>query len=172
MEIGRRQLHASWDKLRHARRDEDDRRPRRWWTWPTGRRPSIAGRRWALVEAERTLGEEIRHWQEVRQELEKENEGLENRIRNYRHKIYDQEEELKRLDGLLAGLQAKAEASTAAILSATTEPRAEGQTEAAAAEPKPQVPVALPVLPLSRKLAELAAPSPARGARLSRNAWS
>lgn len=163
MEIGRRQLHAAWDKLRQGRRAEDDRQALAEID-VSDRLAALDRRESAVAEAERNLGEEMRHWQEVRQELEKENEGLENRIRNYRHKIYDHEDELKRLAELLGTLMARVEQQAAespktevATESATAEQ--EPGTEGKAAEPQPDKPMTLPAVSLARQLNACAPPA-------------
>lgn len=149
VEIGRRQLHAAWDKLRLARREEDERQAQA--QADLFERLTVLERRErALVEAERALTDEAQQWQEMRQELEKEHEGLENRIRNYRHKIFDREAEVERLDVLLAGLRLDA-AKNAGAEGPKTEPEGSAGTSAA--------PVHLPVVAsLAKRLS--AAPPP------------
>ena len=46
-----------------------------------------------LTEAERGLGEQWQSWQQMRQTLEAEADGLESRIRNLRRKVQEQEQE-------------------------------------------------------------------------------
>ncbi len=100
MELGRRQLQAKYEELRQARRAEVNR-------W-AAKREEVARQRAALdlrdislAEAERELTADHHRWQHARRHLEAEVEGLDNRARNYRRKIFDQEQEVRRLELVL-----------------------------------------------------------------------
>ena len=68
------------------------------------RRATLDERELLLVDGERGLAAEQQHWQHKHRTLEREAEGLENRIRNFRRKIFDQEQEVRRLETVLFDL--------------------------------------------------------------------
>jgi pSer/pThr/pTyr-binding forkhead associated (FHA) protein len=55
----------------------------------------------ALVDAEQELADQKRDWERKRNTLQKETEGLENRVRNQRRKIDEQEQVLRRFEATL-----------------------------------------------------------------------
>src|SRR5262249_52472965 len=56
----------------------------------------------ALADAEQELADQQYYWEKVRQTLHQETEGLENRIRNHRRKIDEQERVSSRLEASVA----------------------------------------------------------------------
>jgi chromosome segregation ATPase len=66
----------------------------------------------ALAEAEQRLATEHQHWQGAVFELKREADGLETRIKNYRRKILDQQQEVHRLETVIHDLQTRQVAQT------------------------------------------------------------
>jgi chromosome segregation ATPase len=92
-ELGRRQLKADWESFREEQRREDERIQ---YEHADLRKRSLAldQRAASLAHAERELEDQRHHCQTAHIQLEREAEGLENRIRNYRAKISDLEKQL------------------------------------------------------------------------------
>jgi len=186
MELGRRQLQAAWDKLRQARRAEDDRQVQALADL-ADHQADLERRGAALTEAERNLTDELQQWQIARGELEKESVGLENRVRNYQRKISDHKEELQRLETQLLERRAAATAAAGEPGASTTEaaspsqpPTGEQTVAAVAADETPAVlppaaespaapttlPVAVPVVqPIVPRLLAAAVVPPAAPAK-------
>lgn len=96
IELNRRQLQAGWDELQQTRRHWQETRTRE--EAELQRRRAEVGRREAAVlKCARGQAEEQRDWEERKATLERDLEGLNNRIRNQRRKIVEQERELARL---------------------------------------------------------------------------
>lgn len=104
IEIGKRQLQARWDEFYHEQARWEEQREREESEWQQ-RRDALGQREAAVAEAERLLAQERRRWEERCQGLEQEAEGLENRVRNYRRKLLDQEQEAARLDAVVHALE-------------------------------------------------------------------
>lgn len=139
-ELGRRKLQAAWEQFRQAQQREADRRGQERRA-QAERRAALDEREVCLADAERALAAEQEHWQQTRQALEREAEGLENRVRNFRRKIFDQEQEVRRLEAALHDLRANAPAAPAAA-GGKSEPAA---APAARAEAPPARPAPTPV---------------------------
>jgi pSer/pThr/pTyr-binding forkhead associated (FHA) protein len=92
-ELSRRQLKADWEAFREEQRREDERIQHEHGDL---RKRSLAldQRAAALAHTERELEDQRHHCQTMHIQLEREAEGLENRIRNYRAKISDLEKQL------------------------------------------------------------------------------
>lgn len=103
IELNRRQLQAGWDDLQQARRNWNETRAKEQCDLQQ-RRFDVARREAAVLRCEKGLAEEQREWEERRAHLEREAEGLNNRIRNARRKIVDQQQELSRLNGFRSGV--------------------------------------------------------------------
>jgi hypothetical protein len=99
-ELGRRQLQDAWGRLRQAEQHWQERQAREK-AEVQGRCRQLDHRAAELARAGQELEEEKRHWQGLRFHLEKEADGLENRIRNHRSKLRDQEQEVIRLDAII-----------------------------------------------------------------------
>jgi pSer/pThr/pTyr-binding forkhead associated (FHA) protein len=99
-ELSRRQLKAAWKEFRQIEKQWQEAQAREKRESREKER-QLGQRKAELARAERTLEDEKQSWQAKRLYLEKENEGLENRIRNHRRKILDQEQEVVRLDGVI-----------------------------------------------------------------------
>lgn len=147
VELGRRHLQAAWDELRRAQQQEAER--------VAGQRRELADRRSGLderelllVDGERGLAAEQHHWQHKRRTLEREAEGLENRIRNFRRKIFDQEQEVRRLEAVLFNLQRQIQDGPAA----TARPSVEvvPAPVLSVMEPAPAPRIEVPALPLEQ----------------------
>lgn len=104
MELGRRELRAEWDQLYRQRTQEEEEQVQE--RAELVEQAAILEEHEAeLAEAEHQLAAEQQRWQEKRRKLEREVEGLENRARNGRRKIGDNEEEIARLEARRLGLQ-------------------------------------------------------------------
>jgi hypothetical protein len=99
-ELGRRQVQDAWQQLRQAAQQWRQRRDREQ-AELLARRRQGERREVELARAGRELDAQQKLWQRNRLRLQKEAEGLENRIRNYRRKILDQEQEALRLSAIL-----------------------------------------------------------------------
>jgi pSer/pThr/pTyr-binding forkhead associated (FHA) protein len=86
VELGRRQLHDGWEQLRQARQGWDETREREQLALHLRRR-EMEQRVSLITQAERTLQTQQREAHATRGRLEKEAEGLEQRIRNLRNKL-------------------------------------------------------------------------------------
>jgi hypothetical protein len=94
-ELGRRRLQDAWDQLYEQQRRGQETREREQAALRERCR-EIEQRETGLVGAEEDLQEEWRQWEGVRLGLQTEVEGLENRIRNQRRKLAEQEQALQR----------------------------------------------------------------------------
>lgn len=130
IELSRRQLKADWEAFREEQRREDERIQHEHADLRT-RSLSLDQRSAALAHAERALEDHRRHWQTVHIQLEREAEGLENRIRNYRCKISDLEKQL--LDAQSRAAVSAQAAAAAAVTPNETAASATDDTAAAAA---------------------------------------
>jgi chromosome segregation ATPase len=121
-ELSRRQLKADWEAFREEQRREDERIQHE---HADLRKRSLAldQRAASLAHAERELEEQRHHCQTTHIQLEREAEGLENRIRNYRAKISDLEKQL---------LDAQTRAASAVQTTADSAPPAPSGSEAPA----------------------------------------
>jgi len=82
-ELGRRKLHDAWDDFHRAEKQWEERR---------GREDAELRRRAReIAEGERILAEQCQYWEQTRGALQAEVEGLENRVRNLRRKVQEQE---------------------------------------------------------------------------------
>jgi len=94
VELGKRQLQAAWDDLRQGQHRWKDQRNleqaelRR-------QAEDLCLREETLRDAEEELAEQRQHWEMLRLDLEREVEGLEGRVRNYRRKLLDQRSEVR-----------------------------------------------------------------------------
>lgn len=151
VELGRRQLQATWDEFRQEQKQESAQLSEQRGELDA-RRAALDERELLLADADRDLVAAEHRWDQKRHALEKEVEGLENRARNFRRKIYDEEQEVRRLEAVLEDLQARIhEAQAAAVLR----------------EPSPApVEAAVPLMELP-PTAEVAEPAEAPGPDLS-----
>ncbi|HEX5271286.1 MAG TPA: hypothetical protein VFW33_12390, partial [Gemmataceae bacterium] len=107
-ELGRRQLGDGWEELRRAQKEWENRR---------GHEDAELRRRAReLTRGEQALAEQCQYWQDTRQALEAEAEGLESRVRNLRRKV--QEQEAQRHDPLPSSAPTPAPAPSQAELGA------------------------------------------------------
>jgi DNA repair exonuclease SbcCD ATPase subunit len=106
-----------------------------------------------LCSGAKSQADEQREWEERKATLERELEGLNNRIRNLRRKIVDQERELGRLEGLLRAPQASHAGNRTHSHGGAAEVLAVPSAEATEAESLPERPSV--VGPLDEGLAEL-----------------
>jgi hypothetical protein len=104
VELRRRQMQDGWDRLRageqagREQRARDDAELDAW-------QADLERREAEVDEARQALHREREHWQGTRLGLEKEAAGLENRARNQRRKVLEQEQEIQRLEGVLRVLR-------------------------------------------------------------------
>jgi hypothetical protein len=88
------------------------------------------------------LADKKHQWQGTRCNLERETQGLESRVHNLRCKLLDQEGEVARLEGVLAGMRGEAEGAPAATALAAPGPAAaQGEAPAAVKERERQLAV-------------------------------
>jgi pSer/pThr/pTyr-binding forkhead associated (FHA) protein len=120
-ELGRRQLRADWDELRAEQQCWQEQLTREQASLQQ-RQHALEGRERTLAEGEARLLDEKQRWLATRLLLEREVEGLENRIRNHRRKILDQEQEKARLENILRELHLTSPALPAPASLAVTEP--------------------------------------------------
>jgi pSer/pThr/pTyr-binding forkhead associated (FHA) protein len=104
VEIGRRHLQAAWDKLHEQERTAEDRQAQALGDL-ADQQGALDEREAILADAERDLIAEQQRWQEARLEVEKEVESLDGRVRNYRRKIFDLQEEVNQLQKQRAELK-------------------------------------------------------------------
>lgn len=115
-ELGRRQLKAEWDALRQEQTEQEERRQQH--TEEHRRRTrQLDERQNLLALAEQEMEDQKQQMQEMRLHLEKEAQGLENRIHNYRRKITDMEREVVRLQQQARAARAANEPSAATPVS-------------------------------------------------------
>jgi hypothetical protein len=95
VELGRRQLHAGWDELRDQQRRWQEEEGRRQAALQQ-RQGDLERRTAVLAAGERDLAERWQHWEDTRAYLQREVEGLENRVRNRRRQLAGQEQERPR----------------------------------------------------------------------------
>src|SRR5262249_21476632 len=142
-ELGRRQLQVAWDALRAEQRQWCKERDER--NAALDRRTTrCAQREKAALEIERGLAARQQQWERVRLAREKETDGLENRIRNQRRKLLDQEQEAARLEAVIRALSGRVERKSHDARQAAEQPSAVA------------VPFALPVTPGSVPLPDTA----------------
>jgi hypothetical protein len=113
-EVGRRQLLVAREGLQQEQQAWQEQRARQ----QAERECQIEQwrhREAVLVDAEQKLGADQLRWQEKRLDLEKELEGLENRVANQRRKLAEQEQELARIDSLRRAAQAEPPAPAGAV---------------------------------------------------------
>jgi hypothetical protein len=82
-ELGRRQIQDGWDELRRSQKQWEERRDRE--------DAELRRRARELSQGEQALAGQWQYWQDTRQALEAEAEGLESRVRNLRRKVQEQE---------------------------------------------------------------------------------
>ncbi len=94
-ELGRRQLQDERDELQRRARlwQEEEARAR---AELHRRQREMDGREAVVGRAEQELAEQWQHWEQARHDMEKEVEGLQNRVRNYRRKLAEHGAELRR----------------------------------------------------------------------------
>ncbi len=97
-ELGRRQIQDGWAELGAARREWQEQR-RREEADLAGRRRELGERAGALGDAQRSFAAQQADARASRTNLDREIEGLENRVRNLRRKLADHEQDLARLGG-------------------------------------------------------------------------
>jgi chromosome segregation ATPase len=107
-ELGRRQLQSDWDNLRREQQQWTARRTQEQIALQE-RAQALDRRESALTEAQRQLASQRQQWEETRLDLDKEAEGLENRIQNGRRKLQEQEQEALRLQATVCDLQNRRE---------------------------------------------------------------
>jgi pSer/pThr/pTyr-binding forkhead associated (FHA) protein len=100
IELGRRQLQASWNELQHQRRLWQEQRAHEQ-AEARGRRQELDRRARALADAEHHLADERLRWEDTRYLMEKELAGLNTRARNQRRKLLDLDQEAQRLESAL-----------------------------------------------------------------------
>lgn len=107
VELGRRQMDDSRRQLDAARRE--------WEHWRGREQMELAERAQVLelralelAQAESTLARRKRQWNDARLGLEEQVEGLENRIRNQRRKLLDQQGEMARLGAVIREMEVRA----------------------------------------------------------------
>lgn len=100
VELGRRQIQDAWNQLHLAQREWGARRSHEH-TQLTERKRALAVYEADLVEANEQLTDQQLDWEERRQDLEKEAVGLEHRVRNYRFKVIELQQEVARLETAL-----------------------------------------------------------------------
>jgi pSer/pThr/pTyr-binding forkhead associated (FHA) protein len=91
-ELGRRQLQAGRDQLATDQRDWRDRRAREH-AELRRQAQALSQREMLLLEIERELLDDKQRWEGTRLQLTKEVEGLENRVRNQRRRMLEQQQE-------------------------------------------------------------------------------
>jgi hypothetical protein len=96
-EIGRRHLHNAWAKVRQAQQKWRQRRHQES-TALRLRARELAEAELALADSQRRLETEQADRNTQRLLLERELDGLNQRIRNYREKVFEQRQEISRLD--------------------------------------------------------------------------
>ncbi|MBM4071450.1 MAG: FHA domain-containing protein [Planctomycetes bacterium] len=99
-ELGRCRLNQAWKKLRAGQKLWRGRR-RQERSALRLRRQEFADTEARLVDARRQVQQEQEQWAQARPRLEKEIDGLNNRIRHQRDVIFQQQQEAARLDALL-----------------------------------------------------------------------
>lgn len=88
-EVGRRQLQAAWQELHQAQRRWQEDRAREE-ARQRGQARALDEREADLLDAEQELANQCEEWEQRRLYLEQDIEGLENRVRNLRCKLADQ----------------------------------------------------------------------------------
>ena len=111
VELARRHQQAAWDDLRKVREDEKARQAEERRELAK-RQAALDERELVLADGERGLVAEQQLWQHTRRALEREAEGLDNRVRNFRRKIFDHEQEVRRLEIALFSLHRQAQQGT------------------------------------------------------------
>jgi pSer/pThr/pTyr-binding forkhead associated (FHA) protein len=96
VELGRRQLQAGWNELRGRQQRWQEEEGRRQAALQQGER-DLQRRAAALAAGERDLAEQWQHWEDTRADLQREVQGLENRVRNGRLRLAEQEADRPRL---------------------------------------------------------------------------
>jgi len=89
VELSRRELQEGWSALHQLQRQQEDQRESEQ-SDLANRTRSLDEREAALIWKERILVDQRRHWEQKQALLEKEAEGLENRVRNQRCRLFDQ----------------------------------------------------------------------------------
>lgn len=103
-ELGRRQLHAEWEAL-HREQYEHQERCDREHDDLRERSQALNERYGSVAAAARELEKDQRNWQKNRLLLEREADGLENRVRNLRRKMGEMEREVAGLETQKASLE-------------------------------------------------------------------
>ncbi|HKI38144.1 MAG TPA: FHA domain-containing protein [Gemmataceae bacterium] len=106
IELGRRKLQDGWDELRRQHKQWEERRARE--------DADLQRRAREVSDNENNLAEQWQYWEDTRQTLEAEAEGLETRVRNLRRKVHEQEAQ-RRVALLAPPAAAPAEAATAPL---------------------------------------------------------
>ncbi len=162
-ELGRRQLKAEWDALRQEQTQEEERRQQQH-DEARRRTRELDERQTLLSLAEQDLEDQKQQTHEMRLHLEKEAEGLENRIRNYRRKITDLEREAARLQQQAALARTASEppgaSSVAPVATESSQPPA--GTEATNSEPTaaPEPVAASPAVGIAPSASEIRVEDP------------
>jgi exonuclease SbcC len=107
IELGRRHQQDEWQQLGLAQQQWEECLNQEQ-TEQKRRIQGLEQREAAVAAGEQALIEEKRHWQQQHAVLQKEIAGLETRVRNQRHKLHEQEEQLARLETRAAILSAPA----------------------------------------------------------------
>lgn len=99
-ELGRRHLQEAWQRVRGAQKAWRQRRAQERLALRLRAR-ELEGNAALLNKGQEQLTRDQQNWASGRLDREKELEGLENRIRNQRHKVFDQQIELDQLESQL-----------------------------------------------------------------------
>ncbi len=114
-ELGRRRLQDDFDTLRREQHQFQELRSAAQ-AELKDRLREVEQRETALELARRQLVDEQHRLEALKSRVEQETEGLENRIRNQRRKLVEQEAEAARLDGVLRELRGRTQAGGAEIV--------------------------------------------------------
>lgn len=120
VELGRRRIQADRDALAREQCQWAD-QCARLQTAHSQQTRALAAREAALADVERELMAEKERWLGGRVRLEQEAEGLENRIRNQRRRLLEQQEEITRVGTALQGLKERAATPALATVPETAE---------------------------------------------------
>jgi exonuclease SbcC len=129
-ELGRRQIRDVWTDLRQERQQWRHRRGQERASLRLRAR-ELDEQRLALVEVEQLLRNEGEAWEIRRQSLEKEHAGLNQRIRNQRDRILEQQLEINRLDAAVRAQRGQAAAQISAPAGQTPESAAAAPEQSA-----------------------------------------
>lgn len=99
-ELGRCQLRQAWKRLRDAQQQWRTRR-RQERSALRLQRQELSATENRLLDTQNSVAQEQTQWSQAREKLEKEIEGLNNRIRHQRDVIFQNQQDIARIDGLL-----------------------------------------------------------------------